>query len=207
LFSRSITTAGALADVMAFSADMRQYVSEKTGREIALWSVNFGAPLGTMIYTARVEGLADLQSIAANLLEDPAYHAKLAAGAELSGGPAVDGMATPIHGELGDPPPVGTVALVTTAVMAAGKYAEAIGWGVEIAQLVESVTGNPVLFMLDEYGTFGQVTWIGGAVDAAAADAANAKISADAAYLAKLNDAAGLFVEGSGHRAMVTRVA
>jgi hypothetical protein len=207
LFSRSVMLAGPFAEVSAWAADMRQYVSDKSGREIALWSVMFGAPLGTMVYTARVEGLADLESIGAALVADADYHAKLASGREFSGGPPIDEISTPIYGELGDPPPVGSVAVVTRATIANGAYAEAIAWGVEMAQYVEGVSGLRSTFLVDDFGPFGQVRWIGIAPDAATADAAGQKVNADPGYIDKLSAAGKLFAQGSGHRGLASRVA
>lgn len=207
LFSRVVALTGPFAEVNAWATDMRQYVSDKAGREIGLWSVLFGAPLGTMVYSARVEGLADLQSIGAALLAEADYHAKLASGREFSVGPPVDQISTPVYGELGDPPPVGSVAVVTTATIANGAYAEAIAWSVEIAQYVEGVTGFRSTFLVDDFGPFGQVRWIGVAPDVAAADAAGQKLNADAGYLDKLSAAGKLFAQGSGHRGLASRVA
>lgn len=207
IFVRAVSLAGSYADVSGYATDMRAYVSEKSGREVALWSALFGAPLGSMGFGAHVEGLADLQSIGGALIADPAYHDKLAAGRPLITAPANDSMYTPLHGEVGAQPPVGSVALVTTAAIANGKYVEAITWGIEIAQHVEQVTGTPVLFCMDDFGTFGQVTWIGVSADAAASDAAAAAINADAAYIDKVSTGAQLFIPGSGHRSMLARIA
>ncbi|MGD9999260.1 MAG: hypothetical protein AB7L17_11640 [Ilumatobacteraceae bacterium] len=207
LFSRTLMLSGPFSETMAFSTDMRQFVSEQTGRDIGLWSVMFGAPLGTIVYTTHVEGVADLQSIGATLLAHPDYHAKLAKAQQLSGGPPVDQLSTPIHGELGEAPPVGSVAVVTTAAIANGAYADAIGWGVDMAQYVEGVTGFPVAFLIDDYGPFGQVRWISVAPDAAATDTASQKLNADPGYLDKLRAAGQLFAEGSGQRGLAARVA
>lgn len=207
LFSRSVMLTGPFAEVNAWASDMRQYVSDKTGREVGLWSVMFGAPLGTMVYTARLEGLAELQSIGEQLTGDADYHAKLASGRDFSASPPVDQLSTPIYGELGDPPPVGSVAIVTTASIANGAYAEALKWSVEIAQYVEGVTGFRSTFLMDDYGPFGQVRWIGIAPDAAAADAAGQKLNADAGYVDKLGATGKLFAQGSGQRGLAMRVA
>jgi hypothetical protein len=192
---------------MAFATGMRELVSDRAGRELALWSVSFGAPIGTLIYSARVEGLADLQSIGATLMGDAEYHAKLASGRDLGTAPPVDGLSTPIHGELGAVPPVGSVAVVTTASMANGKYAEAIGWGIDMAQYVETVAGASTLFLMPDYGGFGEVTWISVTPDAASADTAGTTINADAGYLGKIAAAGDLFAQGSGHRSLLTRIA
>ena len=73
-----------------------------------------------------------------------------------------------LHGSPGDvAPPIGAVTTVTTAVVAGGQYDAGISWGVEMAQLVEEITKLPTMFLLDSYGTFGQVTWLNGAPDLA----------------------------------------
>jgi hypothetical protein len=207
LFNRSVLLTGPFAELSAWASDMRQFVSDTSGREVSLWSVMFGAPIGTMVYSARLEGLAELQSIGEKLVGSPDYHAKLARGREFSASPPVDQLSTPVYGDLGDPPPVGSVALVTTATIANGAYAEAIAWGVEIAQYVEGVTGFRSTFLMDDYGPFGQVRWIGIAPDGGAADAAGRKLNADQGYLEKLGAVGQLFIQGSGQRGLAARVA
>ena len=39
-------------ETMAYATDMRSYVADKTGRDIALWSPMFGAPIGTLFWCA-----------------------------------------------------------------------------------------------------------------------------------------------------------
>ena len=207
LFTRTVSLTGAPAEYLEFSTKMCGYVTEKTGREVSLWSTVFGAPAGTLTYSVRVEGLADLLSTTSKLMEDSGYHARLAESQAFLGGPAVDGLLTPVHGELGDPPPVGSFAMITTATMAGGRYIDAIGWGVEIAQHVEKVSGVPTMFVTSTYGGFGDVGWIAGVADAAAADAADAAINADPDYLTMVNSAGDLFVEASGNQSLITRIA
>ena len=208
LFSRRVHMVGAPpAEMIAYATDMRAYVTGKVGRDVALWATTFGAPVGTMSYTVRVEGVADLQATMSTLMGDEEYQAKIAKGLQMSGGPAVDSLMQPIHGELGAAPPVGSMAGVTTAVIANGAYAEALAWGVDIAMHVESVTGMSTLFLAGQYGPFGGVGWISPAADAAAVDAANAALNADAAYMEKLRAVGDLFMEGSGQQALLTRIA
>jgi hypothetical protein len=207
LFNRVVLINGPLAEAAGWAADMRAFVAEKSGREIALWSVLFGAPLGTMVYSARVDGVADLLSIGAALEGDADYHTMLAGGRQFSAAPPVDQLSTPVSGELGEAPPVGSVAVVTTASIANGAYTEAITWSVEMAKYVEGVTGFRSTFLIDDFGPFGQVRWIGVAPDAAASDAAGQKLNADPGYLEKLGAVGGLFAEGSGHRGLAVRVA
>jgi hypothetical protein len=207
LFSRTVHLSGPVSAITAHALGLREYVTKKTGNEVALWSVGFGAPLGTVVYTARVDGHAGLAAMTASLGGDADYEALLAKGADFVTGPAVDAMREPLDGsDLGQSPPVGSVAVITTAVIANGKYVEGIGWGLDVAAHVTKTSGMPVGFYMDMYGAFGQVTWIGVGADFAAADASNAKLNADAEYINKLSAAGDLFVEGVSHRSLAVRI-
>ena len=207
LFSRQVQLTGPFSETSAYAADMTAHVSGLIGREVSLWSTVFGAPLGTMTYTLRVDGVADVLAISAQVLADADFHAKLAKGADYAVGNAEDRLLQPLNAELGDPPPVGSMAVITSAVMANGAYEKAIAWGLDMAQHATSVTGLPTLFLVEQYGSFGSVGWIAVAADGAAVDAGNAALNGDADYLKKLGAAGELFMEGSGQRYLSTRVA
>lgn len=208
LFSRLVTLTGPPAASTAYAIEMRDYAAKATGRDIALWTAQFGAPVGTVSYAMRVEGLADLQAATATLLADAEYLERLAAGQEFIGGPPTDNLSQPLFGELGEAsPPVGSVAMVTTATMSAGRYGKAIAWGIDMAQHVSAVGGMPTMFLVGSFGQFGSVAWIAVAPDMASVDAAGAAVNADAAYMEKLDGAGDLFLAGSGDRALLTRIA
>lgn len=207
LFSRTLHMSGPVSAVMAHALGLREYVSKSTGTEVSLWSVRFGAPYGTMIYSARVDGHAGLAAMTASLATDATYEAMIAKGAEFVTGPPMDMLRESLDGAAPDgSPPVGSVAVVTTAIIGNGKYAEAIGWGLDVAAHATKVGGMPVAFYMDMYGPFGQVTWIGVGADMAAADASNAKLNADAEYVNKLSAAGDLFVPGLAHRSLAQRI-
>lgn len=207
LFTRSVMLNGTEAANMAYATEMQAYVSGKLGQDIALWVAAFGAPRGSMTYSARVDGVAGVQAMNAQLTGDAEYVAKVAAAAALGGNAAENNLLKVLHGEVGDPPPPGSVATVTTAVIGNGAYAAAVAWGIEMAQLAESVTGTPTLFGMNAYGTFGQVTWINISADGAAADAAGNAVNGSAEYMEKLGAIGDLFVPGSGHRSLAVRAA
>ncbi len=193
---------------MEYVTDMREYVAGSTGRDIALWSGMFGGPVGTFVYATRVAGVGEVQAMMAEIGGDSTYLEKAAAGADLVAAPSEDSLAVPIHGELGEEsPPVGAVAQITTATIANGRYAEGFAWGVEMAQHGSSVTGIPTMFLANRFGAFGAVTWIGVSADGASVDAANDALWSDAEYMQRLGAAGDLFAEGSGHQALVTRIA
>jgi hypothetical protein len=208
LFSRSVHFQGPAADVVPHAIALRDHVSKKIGQEVSLWNIMFGAPFGTVAYTARVDGLAGVAAMGTALAGDKEYEALLAKGTSWVSGPPVDTLRESLSGEMGAAvPPVGSVATVTTAVIEGGKYGAAIGWGLAVAAHVTAVTGQPVAFLMDMFGTFGQVAWIGIESDVGAADAANAKLNANAAYMEMLEGTAGMFVPGSGHRSIAVRLA
>jgi hypothetical protein len=200
-------TAGPAAETLSWATEIAAAASERMGREVSLWAAGFGAPVGAMAFTARVDGLADLAATTASMQTDASYQALVARGATFSVAPPQDSLATPMMGELGDPPPVGAYALITNSVMAGGKFAEAVSWATEMAQLATSITGMPVGLMMQQYGTFGQLTWIGVSADAAGIDASGAAIAGNADYIDKLAGAADLFVPGSATRSLATRLA
>ena len=75
-----------------------------------------------------------------------------------------------------------------------------MAWGVEIADRYTAVTGTGSAFLADDYGPFGQLTWIAVHADAAAADRADEAVAGDADYLAAIDAGGGLFQPGSATR-------
>ena len=94
LFSRSLHMAGPPAEVTAHALAVRAHVSNRLGNEVSLWGVLFGAPMGTMSYTARVDGIAGVQAMGAALAGDADLAALVAKGAAWSTGSPVDSLAT-----------------------------------------------------------------------------------------------------------------
>lgn len=207
MFSRTVHMSGPVAEVGAHMLALRSRVSDRLGSEVALWNVLFGAPAGTFAFTTRVDGIAGVQAMGASLAGDAEFAALVAKGAVWSTGAPVDQLRESLSGEsTAGSPPVGSVATLTTAVMNGGKYAAGVGWGLEVAALVDKITGMPVNLSMGMFGEMGQLVWIGITPDAATADTINAKISADAEYLAKLDEAGDMFVAGSARRRLSIRM-
>ena len=206
LFTRTITMTGSLPKAMAYATDIRAHASTLVGQDIGLWMANFGAPHGTMVYSARVDGLAHLAEMNTTLMSDQSYLDKLDAGAEFRG-PGADALARPLNAELtDDTPPIGAVAMVTTATPAYGRATDAVEWGLEIAAHIGDVGGVPVMVLAGAFGEFGQLGWLTVAPDAATAQSATDAVTADEGYIKMLNDGGDLFVPGA-HRMMTTRIA
>jgi hypothetical protein len=173
-----------------------------------LWRADFGYPVGTVAWSTWVESQESMAAGFAALADDDGYFAMLDKGSEFLTSPAEDVLREAVHGGPGDAaPPMGAVATVTTAVMAGGQYGDAVAWGVEMAQLVEEVSKLPSSFFVDSFGTFGQVTWITAAPDLATARTTGEAVNTNDQYLKRLSDVGDLFIQGSGHRTQVTRIA
>jgi hypothetical protein len=208
LFSRLATLRGNERRSLAWAVEMTNRVNALSDLTVTLWRADFGYPVGTVAWSTWVDSLTALNEGFARLAADDGYHALVDAGTELVPEAPRDLLRRAVFGEPGsEPPPPGSVTSVTTAVVANGNYAEATAWGIEMAELVQQITNQATMFLMDAYGTFGQVTWLSGAPDLAAADAAAEAIQADPDYIKRLADVGDLFIPGSGEQRLVTRIA
>ena len=208
LFTRLATLRGNERRALGWATEMAGYATDHSDHTVSLWRADFGYPVGTVAWSTWVQSQAHLAEGFARLVEDDGYYAMVDKGQEFMTDAPVDLLREAVHGTPSDtPPPIGSITTVVTAVVGNGHYVEAGAWGVEMATLVQELSGLPTMFLVDAFGTFGRVTWLTGAPDLAAADAANAAINANTDYLKRLSDVGDLFVPGSGDRRMVTRIA
>jgi hypothetical protein len=210
LFSRVGVVTGSPVETLEWAVNITAKVNEAMDVEVSLWQGQFGYPLGTVAWTAVVESRAQLAAETMKLAADQGYLDLVGQGQAFAGTtPFEDSLGTLVHttAEPDGPPPIGAWAEITTAVPMGGKIAAAMAWGVEISDYHAAVTGSPVMFLADDYGTFGQVTWIAVHADAAAADAATAAVMADADYATKVDGVGDLFVPGQSNRSSSVRLA
>ena len=208
LFTRTAQLTGPLREAMGWAAEITANVNSHGGSHVSLWNSAYGQPVGRVVWSMWVPSMADVTSMFMTLNADEGYHALLGKGRDYLAAPAEDELRQLVQGTPPDAtPPVGAVTVRTTATVANGQYVEALAWGADMSAHVESVTGQRSLFLMDSFGPFGQVTWFTLSADTAAAEAANNAINADPDYLGRLADVATLFLPGSGHRAMATKIA
>lgn len=207
LLTYTVHLSGSEADTGGWCVDMAQLASRTTDREVAVWAGFFGVPEGTYTFSVRVRGVADFQAWLPTLEGNAEYQKMVAAAVAMTAAPAEAQIANVLHGQLGEaPPPVGTIAVTTQAIIANGKYERAMGWSIDMTQHVEKITGMPAMFLASEYGAFGEVAWIQAFPDGEAVDAATEAMNSDPDYLAKLGEAGDLFVPASGQRALILRI-
>ena len=206
LFSRVVTPSASPSKVMPWAADITQYVNANSDLQVSLWSGTFGYPIGTLIWSSFVESLAALSAATGALVSQSGYIERLDAAADFVTSPGQDHLRSVVYGSPSDPPPLGAIGTITTATAMVDRMADAVGWSVEIAQYLEGLMGNSIGVLTDVYGQMGRITWIGVVADAAAADAAQAKLGADPGYIGRLPATKDLFIPGSGHVGQVTRL-
>jgi hypothetical protein len=208
LYQRVVTFQGPQDEVTAWAVEITGLVNDKSDLDVSLWQVLFGAPLGTMVWSAQVDGLPDVEQAFMTLGPDKAYLKLVDKAAEWVPTPGEDRFVRVQHIAGGDyaRPDVGCYAEGTVAVPAEGKLAEAMQWGVEISDLHAEITHQSVLFGTNAYGEFGEVGWLGLSPDAAAIDRAAEATAIDERYLKSLDSAGNLFRPGSAQRTLARRI-
>ncbi|MET1050363.1 MAG: hypothetical protein ABWZ55_12130 [Acidimicrobiales bacterium] len=209
LFSRVATLTGGPIQPIEWAANITAHVNGLMGVELSLWQGQFGYPLGTVAWSAVFESRAHLAEETSKLAGDQGFLDLVGQGQEFATTPFTDTLRTVVHStsEPGDAPPIGAWAELTTAAPAAGQIGAARAWGVEIADRYSAVTGTPSVFLADDYGPFGQLTWLVAHADAAAADRANEAVAGDADYVAAIDGGGGRFQPGSANRSALIRLA
>lgn len=207
LFMRTLTLTGNPRDTMPWASSMTDYVNSVTSLNLTCWSSTFGFPVGTVIWSARIESQAQQAAATASLATDNKYFDLIEQARDMVAGPAEDRLVNVIHGTPGTPPGLGSVVQMTVATAVVDRMADAVAWSVDVAQHAESVTGYPVMVALDRFGQMGTVSWISSVPDMAAADDVQAKMAASPTYLDRLAATKGLFIPGSGHVFQAVRFA
>ncbi len=207
LFSRVVTPTGNPRKAVAWAFGMTEYVNAHSDLDVTLWSGTFGYPVGTLAWSTMVESQVALAESTSKLLTDDGYFDLIDEAQDMVTTAPHDILRELVFGQPSDPPPIGAVATITTATALVDRMADAVGWGVEIAQYVTEATGAPVALLTSVFGQMGEIAWIGVQPDLAAAEAVRTKLGGDTEYLAKLAPTKDLFVPASGHVSQVTRLA
>jgi hypothetical protein len=175
-------------------------VTAMTGVNINLYRVVFGFPVGTVLFSCRVETQAALGDMFAKLATDAGYAQAAQDAANVYEGAATDGLTSVVSSTLTAPKPI---VWVTQATIANGKFAAAMALGVEIQGFVGTATGLPTAFCSDPYGAYGQVRWLTSADTMADMDQVSEVLSTNAEFASMLDRAGECFLPGSGQNALL----
>ena len=209
LFTRTLTVLGDPRETGGWARRMAKLVTEKTGKETALWAGLSGIAPGTHIFSAFYQNMADFATATETLIADEQYLDGVTEARQHLVGPPEDRHVEIIHTAGGEyrRPGLGGVVQLTTATPALGRLTAAIGWGVQITELVSEIIGEPVFFGHSLAGPFGELAWIGASVNASAWDRTQEALNKDPRYLASLDEGTPNFEGGSGRVLLARRVA
>lgn len=208
VYSRQLLVTGDPRETLPWVREITGHVRARTGLDVSVWTALAGAPIGAMAFIAVVESRAYLSAAMQPLAEDGDYLDIVNRGRKFFSSPPEDALLNIMHVAGGQPPPtdVGSVVSIYAAEVAAGKYAAAGAWAVEVAELVAAISGAPVSFCVNVTGKFGAVEWIQTAPDVATQESWDEQVNKDERYRAKLSEIGGMFLEGSGNRVIARRI-
>ena len=164
-----------------------------TGLQIDAWTAVVSPELGTVVWSLWAETIGQVVNAGDQLTADSGYLKAIEKGADYFDGPATDGLATLVHGDLNLDNNSFEYVGVATATLANGHLQGGVAAGIEIADHVTKVTGDNTLFVVNTTGIFGGVAWLTPMADVARVDAGEAALMADADWLPLLDRVGGAF--------------
>lgn len=191
LFNRSLKLApGNTLDSMAWATKMTEKVNAVGGVEVHLWTRVFGADIGTITWSAIVDDMVQLTTLEEKLGADGGYMDLVEEGARFGDGSGVnDTLGRLVHA---DPDGMGSAqfASITLTQIAPGMMATGIALGIEMAQMVKSITGRPTSFGSSVTGPYGQVAFFSMSDTVEQLQAANEALAENADFVAAVDSKA-----------------
>ena len=201
--SRAVNPATPRAAVAA-AIEAGQRASQIIERPVYTWSTIFGPEPLTVMWSARVEHLAEVVAADDALAADEAFNDWAEQHNDLFASPLVGVVSQVVHGApKGEPKP--HLAL-TRAVAANGALGEAMAVGVELAETLTRLTGHETMFITPVTGEYGGAGWIVGADNLDEVEAVNATLAGSDEWL-KLVDRAGHCYAPGATTTMMRRLA
>lgn len=204
IFSRTAVAApGKAVAAMTFAVEVAAKVTAITGIPISAYRANFGAPLGSILWSARYDTMAQSADVEAKLGVDSGYTEFVNSATDLFHPAITDGLTEIVSTTMSAP---AAVVSATQAVMVSGKIAEAMELGVAIQQAVAKATGLGTAFCADAFGAYGGVRWLIGAASMAEMDAGRAAMNADPTFQSLVAKAGDVYLAGSGQIGLITKL-
>ena len=196
LFGRSRSIApGHAREAMGSAVEAGARASQATGLSVYTWTTMFSAGVGTVLWSARVSSLAELEAAADKYAADDANAAWVEANNHLYEGPTNDTLTEIVHGvPTGEP---GPWVSIVQAQWGPGKAADGMALGVEVSDTFARLTGHTPIFGRSVTGVFTGVGWITSFPDMAGLDAAFAASNADAGWQDLMGRASTCYLPGA----------
>lgn len=188
----------------AAAIEVAAMVTAKTELPVSVFGARFGAPLNSVMWSARYESQAQMQRVQEQLLADTDYVDWVTTHGPMFEEAATDRLTKVVSATLGADPKRFYTLLQATAV--SGRLGEAMAFGVRAQDTVARLTGLATAFGAEVYGAMGSVVWLTGADSMAELDAMVALRETNAEYQALLSEAAPLFTAGSGVTSLIEKL-
>ncbi len=196
IFNRMLRVAGGAA-AAAWAAEVTAGVNKHSASEVSLWRAAFGAPVGTIAWSAPVESLGQVDDLNAAMAADADLTALTAKGAEYVAEAEPDRLLTLVHGEVTGSAPVGSYLGAVRATAAPGQWVGAGAWAAHIAGVYSEVTGLDVVVASTVAGPMGEMSWFVRHEDSASVEAAIAATMSSENYINEVNNGGEFFLPGA----------
>ena len=183
LFGRSAVLGnGNSRDGALWVGSITEKVNQITDLNVTVWRTVFSAEIGTITWVSVVEELSQLEAADDKLAADDGFVALLDQGAAYTIGSVNDTLGEVVFAPEGGERPM-EYASTVTALMAQGNFAKGVEVGIEIAQRVSKITGEPTTFVKGITGDYSAVEWITSYESVQAMQDANNKLNQDASFV------------------------
>jgi hypothetical protein len=183
-------------DACASAVESTRHAAATTGLEVVPWTGVYGLPLGTVVYSVRVETQSAIAAALTTLVDS---------GRTLDDGPGQDAIGELVS-SAGAGESTARFASVVLAQCAPGRIAEATAWGVDVLSHASKATGLDGLFLRGLYGPWASLVWISLAESMEEIDDSAAALAADPTYVERIDDAGPLFIPGSASQRLLRRL-
>jgi len=183
--------AGQMQQRIALTLAVIQRANSKHGGQLSC-SVQIGGDPGVILVGGAYEHLADYEKMRASMAGDSELQLMMAGAGTMS--TSIQDTIARVIVPTGEP--AGWVT-ANTARMHMPKVADAMMFGVEVAEYVKQLTGKQVGFSSVVTGDLSRVAWVMFAKDMAEIEAVEEQTQSDPGYMALFGRSEGLFVDGS----------
>lgn len=196
LFQRMLRLTGGPA-ATAWAMEVTAGVNKHATAEVSLWVGSFGAPAGTIAWSAPLENLGQVEELNMKMAADADLSKKVGESAKYVADVEPDRLLALAHGEITDSAPVGSYVGAARAVAVPGKWAGAGGWAVHIADVYSEVTGLNVVVASTVAGPMGEMTWLVRHGDATSIESSIAATMSSDKYVGELEGGGEFFMPGA----------
>lgn len=183
-------------DAVAWATDTAAAAQATTGVEMQVWGAVYSAGFGTIAWTSWHESFAALEAASNAMMGDESYMAKSAEGSQWAvPGAGVDDQLQELVAGVPDPDANPLYVSAVQAACSGGNIGRGLAAAVEIAQRADAATGASTLVCRNVTGAYSGVAWFTGTEDAAAIDAQNAALAADAGFVELIDSLGGVYID------------